>query len=764
MRKALFSIITILFCTTILAQDFKGSVIYRRSDGKTEPLPFAQVYLIEKAKLIETDENGQFIINLEQRTTMVATYVGYTKDTLIVDPGIPSGEFYLMGENEVDEAVVTSRQLTNTLSRIKPVRTEVITAAGICKMACCNLAESFENSASVSVGYSDAITGARQIKLLGLAGTYTQMLDENRPVMRGLASPFGLNYIPGQWLESIQIAKGPSSVINGLEAITGQINVEHRKPTDEVPFFLQLFGSSHSMVEGNIASSLQLNEKWSTVILAHASSVLKGTDHNDDGFRDEPQATQFNFSNRWLYYDPSGFQMRFGVRALTDGRVAGQMGFQRGDNPRASEYWGSLIRNSGINGYLKMGIPLNEENSQNIAIVADYNYYKIDSDYGMKSYAGTQKSIFLNLIYQNQINDYHRISFGISGQDDDFWEHVGDDRLHIFAPTPAKEPFAYGIGLSRRERSLGIYGEYNYTLDDKVTFVGSLRGDYNNIHGFLFAPRVTLKYSFTDDIIFRLLGGRGFRTANIFADNIGIFSTGRIIMMDEGLRETKRNLLEDAWTYGGNITFYLPFGYENNTYLSFDYFRNDFLKQVIVDQEFDKVWAFIYNLDGKSYTNTYQVDFSVDPIERFNIVTTFRYTDAKVTLRGQGLVERPLTSRFKAVFNAQYATAMNKWTFDFTAQLNGKTKLPDFMAGRDKVIEKDGEYFSPVYPMFFAQITRKFRGIDLYIGGENLGNYRQRDAILNADKPFSEDFNASAIWGPLSGIKIYAGLRLTIWK
>ncbi|HOG42117.1 MAG TPA: carboxypeptidase-like regulatory domain-containing protein, partial [Bacteroidales bacterium] len=305
MRKAIFSALFILFCTTILAQDFKGSIFYRRSDGKTEPLPFAQVYLIEKARLIETDENGQFTINLEVRTTMVATYVGYTKDTLIVDPGIPSGEFYLMGENEVDEAVVTSRQLTNTLSRIKPVRTEVITAAGLCKMACCNLAESFENSASVTVGYSDAITGARQIKLLGLAGTYTQLLDENRPVMRGLASPFGLTYVPGQWLESIQIAKGPSSVINGLEAITGQINMEHRKPTDEVPFFLQLFGSSHAMAEGNIVSSLQLNEKWSTVILAHASSLLVGSDHNDDGFRDEPQATQFNLSNRWLYYDPS---------------------------------------------------------------------------------------------------------------------------------------------------------------------------------------------------------------------------------------------------------------------------------------------------------------------------------------------------------------------------------------------------------------------------------------------------------------------------
>ncbi|NLX40754.1 MAG: TonB-dependent receptor [Bacteroidales bacterium] len=763
MKKALLSAIFILFCTTILAQDFKGSVIYRRSDGKTEPLPFAQIYIIEKAKLIETDENGHFTINLEERTTMVATYVGYTKDTLIVDPGVPSGEFYLMGENEVDEAVVTSRQLTNTLSRIKPVRTEVITAAGLCKMACCNLAESFENSASVTVGYSDAITGARQIKLLGLAGTYTQLLDENRPVMRGLASPFGLTYVPGQWLESIQIAKGPSSVINGLEAITGQINMEHRKPTDEVPFFLQLFGSSHAMAEANVASSLQLNEKWSTVILAHASSVLKSIDHNDDGFRDEPQATQFNLSNRWLYYDPSGFQMRFGIRALADDRLGGQMGFERDHDPLTSEFWGSRIKNKGLNGYLKLGIPLNEENSHNIAIVADYNYHTLGSSYGLKTYDGTQKSIFLNLIYQNQLNDHHRISFGLSGQDDDFREDVEDHRTYIFTPVPSPDPITYKIPLHRRERSVGVYGEYNYTLDDKVTFVGSLRGDYNNIHGFLFAPRVTLKYSFTDDIIFRLLGGRGFRTANILADNIGIFSTGRIINVEE-IRGDQRNLLEDAWTYGGNITFYLPFGYENNTYISFDYFRNDFLKQVIVDQELDIVQAVLYNLDGKSYTNTYQVDFSIDPIERFNIVTTFRYTDAKVTLRGQGLVERPLTSRFKAVFNAQYATAMNKWTFDFTAQLNGKTKLPNFMAGQDKVIEKDGEYFSPIYPMFFAQITRKFRGIDVYIGGENLGNYRQRNAILNADKPFSEEFNASAIWGPLSGIKIYAGLRLTIWK
>ena len=216
------------------------------------------------------------------------------------------------------------------------------------------------------------------------------------------------------------------------------------------------------MAEGNIVSSLQLNEKWSTVILAHASSLLVGSDHNDDGFRDEPQATQFNLSNRWLYYDPSGFQMRFCVRALMDDRLAGQMGFEREHDPLTSEFWGSHIKNKGINGYLKLGIPLNEENSQNIAIVADFNYHNMDSNYGLKTYDGTQKSLFLNVIYQNQINEYHRLSFGLLGQDDDFREDMNDHRTYIFTPVPSPEPL-YIYDLSRRERSVGLFVNTTYS-------------------------------------------------------------------------------------------------------------------------------------------------------------------------------------------------------------------------------------------------------------------------------------------------------------
>ncbi|MBQ2113188.1 MAG: TonB-dependent receptor plug domain-containing protein, partial [Bacteroidales bacterium] len=278
---------------------------------------------------------------------------------------VDTTEIYGERADSLDAAVFVSRQAGNYLSKGKEIRTEVISAAGLCKMACCNLAESFENSASVTVGYSDAVTGARQIRLLGLSGVYTQMLDETRPVMRGLSAPFGLSYVPGQWLESIQIAKGSSSVINGVECMTGQINMEHRKPTDEKPLFINGAVMSDTKMDLNIASSLQMGYKWSTVILGHVSGNIEAHDMNNDGFLDEPKMLQFNLSNRWLYQADNGVQVRFGVRAIQDKRDGGQI-------QAVQNRWTSDILNRSLNGYLKVGVPLNEDNSQNIALVADY--------------------------------------------------------------------------------------------------------------------------------------------------------------------------------------------------------------------------------------------------------------------------------------------------------------------------------------------------------------------------------------------------------
>ncbi len=724
---------------SLLAQTVSGTVKVQKSDGTLEPMAYASVYWIEGKVVVETDDKGKFSFDRKkaENLSLIATFVGHTKDTIVLAKGENRADFVIKEGEELQAARVVSKQQGNYLSKLASVKTEVISAAGLCKMACCNLAESFENSASVTVGYSDAITGARQIRLLGLSGIYTQMLDENRPVMRGIASPFGLSYIPGQWLESIQIAKGPSSVINGTEAITGQINLEHRKPTKEEPFFLNLFLSNTLRTEANVASSLQLNNRWSTVMLGHFSTDPADHDGNHDGFRDEPQSMQFNFSNRWLYIAENGLQMRIGFKALSDNRLAGQTGFTR-DTERDVNSWGSVIKNKGFNGYFKIGVPLSEGNKKNIAAVVDYSYHKLESFFGLKDYNAHQNSLFANLIFQNELNENHKYSLGVSANMDDINEHLKD----YFAGN------YYDIYPGRTEKSVGAYGEYTYTQGEKVTIVAGLRADYNNYHGWLPAPRINIKYAFDEKLIFRASGGRGFRSTNIVPDNLGMLSTGRKVDAQANLN------IEDAWTYGANLTGYFPLGYSDAS-LSFDYFRTDFNKQVIVDQEYDLSKISIYNLDGRSFTNTYQADLNIEPIERFTILTTFRYTDAKVTLKGQGLVEKPLTSRYKGVLNLQYATRMNKWTFDFTAQLNGPSRLPYFF---------DGGGHSPVYAMFYGQITKKFRDLDVYVGGENLSNYRQKHAIINAENPYSPSFNSTVIWGPLMGIKVYAGLRYTIFK
>ena len=677
--------------------------------------------------------------------------------------------------DSLDAAVFVSRQAGNYLSKGKELRTEVISAAGLCKMACCNLAESFENSASVTVGYSDAVTGARQIRLLGLSGIYTQMLDETRPVMRGLSAPFGLSYVPGQWLESIQIAKGSSSVINGVECLTGQINMEHRKPTDEKPLFINGAVMSDTKMDLNVASSLQMGYKWSTVILGHVSGNIAPHDMDGDGFLDEPKQLQFNLSNRWLYQADNGVQVRFGVRAIQDSRLGGQM-LKDADGkhvfydrktysltPAAGtvDPWGSDILNRSMNAYVKVGVPLNEDNSQNIALIADYNFQNMDSYFGSTKYLADQHSAFANLLYQNVINDSHRFTLGLNGTFDRFnedfrraiWLSTGENVADFNGPTDLA--------------NAGVFGEYTYHYGDEFSAIAGLRGDwFNHVTGgaarFRVSPRVTLKYMPIDEIVIRANGGRGLRYSTPLVDNIGVFSTGK-----QYVGAYNDHILEDAWTFGGNVTYYMPFGASSNTYLSFDYFRTQFTQQMVVDYEMDPTQICFYALNGnRSYTDNYQLDFSVDPIERFNITATFRYTNAKIELAGKGLVEKPMTSRFKGVLNLQYATNLNKWIFDFTASLNGSCRVYDFM---ESLTDKDGNLLykngrTPVYPLLYAQVTRRFKGWDVYIGAENLTNFRQQNAIIGASNPRQPSFDASCIWGPLMGIKAHIGFRFTLWK
>lgn len=681
----------------------------------------------------------------------------------------------------------------NSISRGKTLRTELISASGLQKMACCNLAESFENSASVTVGYSDAVTGARQIRLLGLSGTYTQMLDENRPVMRGITAPYGLSYVPGPWLESIQIAKGSPSVINGLESMTGQINLEHKKPTEEKPLFIQASMMSDTKADFNATSAWQLSPTVYTILLGHVSGNFKTYDMNDDGFRDDPKMLQFNVANRWLYYTPE-LQVRWGVKAVRDHRQGGMDGYDKsGMEPRwasdesileptegnsfakylSESHWGTDITNSLLNAYLKVGKPLREDGSSSIAAIADWSWQKSDSWFGASSYLASQQSGFINLLYRNMLNESHDFTVGLSGTFDHIDEAVAklDYGLWSGENWNGQRPYS---GIADHFFG-GAYGEYTFHAGDIFTSIVGVSADWYKGNGLKVAPRVTLKYSPAEWLVARANGGRGLRYADPVADNIGVMSTHSRLQGN-----CMERLLEDSWTFGGNLTFYMPLGVDpSKTYVSFDYFRTQFARQLMVDYEVPgtdvnggrDIWFF--DSDGRRlYSDNWQVDFNVEPFDRFTVALTGRYTNARQENYGGELVEKPMLSRFKGVLNLQYKTNLSRWIFDFTASVNGSARVYDFMKDlKDdggELLYPDGR--TPVYPLLYAQITRRFRGFDIYAGVENITNFTQKHVLVGDRNaagewtPWTPGFDASCVWGPIMGRRINLGVRLTLWR
>lgn len=772
MKKSI-SILFAALCTLgASAQDITGRVL----DAAGNPLPGASVYWADTNVGEAADMNGNFRIHrVKGYDKLVGSFLGYTNDTITTDKTTTEAIFNLIEGVAVESVVVEGNLRGNYISHEGILKNENISFAGLCKMACCNLAESFENSASVTVGYSDAISGARQIKMLGLAGTYTQILDENRAIMRGLSAPYGLGYTPGMWLNSIQVSKGISSVTAGHEAVTGQINLEHRKPTDEERFFLNLYLDNELKPEINLSTALPVtkDKRLSTVILAHASADTHNFDHNGDGYRDLPMARQFNIANRWLYQGENGIQVRWGAKYVNDHRVGGQIGFKESmkedkDGKAWYDWWreenlyGSVVANQEANAYFKMGKPVcaavfdKEESSEmrsNVAMIVDYDYFTEDAIFGAdKGYLGGQHMANLNLMYTHYFTYNSSLATGITASSRWVKEELTD---RLWGDSNALRNF------DRNESEIGAYAEYTYNIKEKFSVVAGLRYDYNAyFRKHLVTPRGHIKWNITPTTVIRGSAGLGYRPTDIITDNIGIMATGRRIVFDTPFgRDFDR--MESALTAGGSLAQTISTVNYRDMTISFDYFRTELFHSVIVDQERDAENIYIYTTDGKSYTNTYQADLSWTPAERLDIFATFRYTDSKYTItRADGteqLVERPLVSRFKTLLNVQYATRMRKWTFDVTAQLNGKSRIPT------QTGNIEDSTLSPIYPMFFAQVTRKIKMWDIYLGCENIAGFRQENPILGAENPYSPAFNSSCVWGPLMGRKIYIGVRFNLY-
>ena len=750
------------------------------------PLIGASLYWKNTTAGTTTTTDGSFSIRrVNGFETLVVDYLGYDIAEIEVGKEENSLDIRLKPSAvDIDEVVVEGQQRGNYAKSGGITRQEQISFAGLCKMACCSLAESFENSASVTVGYSDAISGARQIKMLGLAGTYTQILDENRPIMQGAGAAYGLSYTPGMWLNSIQVSKGVASVTAGHEAITGQINLEHRKPTDDERFFLNLYFDSELRPEINVSSAIPLlpDKSLSTVIMAHGSLDTAQHDMNGDGFSDMPKANQINVANKWLWQNADGIQLRWGWKVVNENRLGGQLGYKKDmyedmvADPFNSLY-GSKIHNRNINAYAKLGIPVGYERTftgdpadavqNNVAMILDYDNYLTDSYFGLNKVDVVENALRYNITYAHYFTQRSSLNAGASA-----YMRMMDNNYQqpaIAGGAPA-EAWSF-IGKSTLVEP-GLFAEYTYQIEDKFSLVVGLRGDYSMIEGdyyndakgkLLVTPRSHIRWSITPRTTLRASAGMGYRRQNLVTDNIWMMTTSRHIKF-AGLEDD----MEAAATFGGSLSQTFRLAQDDMATISFDYFRTQFFNTMVFDQETADNSILIYNSDGKSFTDNYQIDFNWTPFRGFDLFATFRYTNAKMTVERDGeqiLVERPLTSRYKGLINIQYA--VRRWVFDATAQLNGPVRLPELDGDLVKATENPN--LSPIYPMFFAQVSYKISNLTLYLGCENIANYVQghkghgQAPILGSEAPFKEGFNSSAVWGPLMGRKFYIGLRLNLY-
>lgn len=733
MYKQLYLIIILLTLSAIVrAEEVKGYVF----DETDQPVIGANVYWEGTQQGTTTDVDGAFKLKTRESTNrLVVSYIGYeTFIQTVTDTNEPLN-IWLKGEVALQEVVISERKMGMIASRTSVLQTQKITYDELCRAACCNLAESFETNPSVDVSYADAATGARQIKLLGLAGTYVQMLTENYPNFRGAASLYGLDYVPGAWMESIQVSKGTSSVKNGYEALAGQINVEFKKPPTADIFSVNLFGSDAGRYEGNADASWHINDNVSTGLLVHYSNDKKQHDGNDDGFLDTPLREQVNLMNRW-YHKLDKYVAQYGVRYLHESRTGGQA---TKHHDFVDPYRVHLNTNR-AELYTKQAYIIDNEKVESVALILSGSYHEQKSMYDRTPYNVYQNNVYASLLYEKEFSKAHSLSAGLSMNYDGFDENITQAGVrNVF---------------DRTEIVPGAYVQYTYNWNDKLILLGGIRADYSSLYDFFVTPRVHIKYNPFDWFHVRASAGKGFRTANILAENNFLLSSSRKMNIADNLDQ------EEAWNTGLNLSFYIPlFGKELT--LNGEWYYTDFSKQVVVDMDSDPHAVRFYNLDGKSYSNSFQVEATYPFFRGFTLTAAYRYTDAKTDYRNaEGVTQRlkkPLVSDYKGLVTASYQTPLKKWQFDLTGQFNGGGRMPTPDA-QNSLWEPDFN----AYTVVNAQITKYFRRWSVYIGAENLFDYKQSHPIIDAENPRGDHFDGSMVWGPVHGRKIYAGLRFNI--
>ncbi len=745
--KQILTILLLIIPAALFGQGkIEGKVIVAGGGGAPDSvgIPGANIVWAGTTTGTSTNNAGYFTLKrVRGHNLLIASFVGYTPDTVRVEPGEEYIEITLLENSMIGEITVTGRASGTHIDRAATIATVNITAAELCKAACCNLSESFVTNASVDVNYADAATGAKQIQLLGLAGSYVQILTENIPSIYGLGAAYGLSYIPGPWMESIQVSKGTSSVRNGNESITGQINVEYKKPATSEIIFVNGFVSDAGKIETNANASLKLNDYWSTMLLAHGETQSGAADHNSDGFRDEPDVRQYSLLHRWDYLS-TNLTFRAGVKFMKEERIGGQFEYDRNNANTWDNGYGINIGTERAEAFTKLGGVFGPSDNMSLGWIQSFTLHDMNSWIGYNQYNAKQKSYYTNLLYQYFPADKHTVDAGVSYR----YDHYDEMRP---AYDELTEYIDIGAWHGTVESLPGVFLQYTYTDSAKMTLLAGVRYDFYSNHGAQFTPRIHLRYELTPKMTLRASAGKGYRTVHVMAENLYFLAGSRTIEIEDDLD------IEEAWNAGLNLTGYVPLG-DRELRLTAEVYRTSFIKQIVTDLDTDIDRVLFYNLDGRSFSNVIQLEAQLQPVTGLDITAAWRWNDVRQTIGGR-LREKPLSSRYKGLLTASYTTRMRKWQFDWTLQYNGPGRIPSTMANPEPYRRHD--YFS-AYPVMNAQITKYFRKWSIYVGGENITGSRQHDAIIAAENPFGDYFDATMIWGPVHGRKLFAGFRFAL--
>ncbi len=740
----------LLLPLTAFAQQFsKGTVV----DEANLPLMGAEVYWNGTQIGVSTDDNGTFTLKrTENSNTLVISYIGYKTKTVKVTNS-EALHIQLEPQSALEEVVVTQKRANTMKSQWQVANLHTMSSGELLKAACCNLSESFSTNPSIDVNFSDAVTGNKQIKMLGLTSPYILMAEENIPAMRGASQAYGLSFVPGTWIESIQITKGAGSVINGYESISGQINYEIEKPINARPFFLNLYTSEDSRYELNAHTKVKLSDKWATSLLAHGNVRQRKSDHNHDGFIDNPIGNQINLLNRWQYSNAEkGWVSFVNLNYMKDERQAGQIDYNPLTDKGTTNAWGSEVNSERFTLSNKTGYVFPDTPYKSIGLQNSFQSHRQDSYFGLNSYDIHQKSWYGNLIYNSIIgNTQHKFATGLSGTYDDYNEQLTTSAL--------------AGDFSRIDRSVGAFFEYTYDNSSNFSFVAGIRADSHNNLGNFITPRFHLRYNPWKEATFRLSAGRGKRAANVIAENQQLLASSRQLHIIGGDGGKLYGLNpEIAWNYGASFLQAFKI-WGKNAELSVDFYRTHFDNQVVVDLDHSPQQALFYNLNGKSFANSLQAEVSITPAKGLDFKAAYKYYDVQTQFT-KGQLEKTLTPKHRWFANVAYETAdthenkHSQWKFDVTFNWLGEQRLPTTATNPLPYRLSD---YAPSFATLNAQITRVFsKTFEVYVGGENITNYKQANGILAADAPFGAYFDSTMQYAPAFGQMYYAGLRFKL--